>query len=157
MYTLEQLRQFVDLVVEVTDPDRVILFGSYAYGDPTDQSDIDLLVLRNGKEFSFEDEAQLDYQIYKISRQRNLFVRYDIFFQTEEQVIRAAKNGGAFVDALKKGVEVYSATDISANIYVKEEAWKAYEARMREAGVDLEFLKRTLKIQEDFEAAEERI
>ena len=27
------------------DPDRIILFGSYAYGTPTEHSDVDLLVI----------------------------------------------------------------------------------------------------------------
>jgi len=27
------------------DPDRIILFGSYAYGTPTENSDVDLLVI----------------------------------------------------------------------------------------------------------------
>lgn len=32
-------------IVERFDPDRIILFGSYATGDPTPDSDLDLLVV----------------------------------------------------------------------------------------------------------------
>jgi predicted nucleotidyltransferase len=28
------------------EPDRIVLFGSYAYGEPTDDSDVDLLVIK---------------------------------------------------------------------------------------------------------------
>ena len=28
-----------------TNPDKIILFGSYAYGEPTDKSDLDILVV----------------------------------------------------------------------------------------------------------------
>ena len=44
MYSYEEITRFVNLVAEVTDPDRIILFGSYAYGEPSENSDIDLLV-----------------------------------------------------------------------------------------------------------------
>jgi predicted nucleotidyltransferase len=37
--------RFVDSVVEKFHPDRVILFGSYAYGEPTNDSDVDLLLV----------------------------------------------------------------------------------------------------------------
>jgi predicted nucleotidyltransferase len=29
----------------VTNPEKIILFGSYAYGEPTDESDLDILVV----------------------------------------------------------------------------------------------------------------
>jgi len=45
MYSNAEINQLVDLVVEETDPDKIILFGSYAYGNPNDKSDLDLLVI----------------------------------------------------------------------------------------------------------------
>ena len=38
---------FVDHAVEVAKPERVILFGSYARGAATVDSDVDLLVVMN--------------------------------------------------------------------------------------------------------------
>ena len=35
----------VKRIVEQFDPERIILFGSYAYGQPTPDSDVDLLVV----------------------------------------------------------------------------------------------------------------
>jgi len=32
-------------IVQEFNPDRIILFGSYAYGNPTQDSDVDLLVV----------------------------------------------------------------------------------------------------------------
>jgi len=51
MYNNDEIMQFVYLVVEIADPDRIILFGSYAYGNPDDKSDLDLFVIKNGKTF----------------------------------------------------------------------------------------------------------
>lgn len=35
----------VKRIAETLDPDKIILFGSYAYGNPTPDSDVDLLVV----------------------------------------------------------------------------------------------------------------
>jgi len=43
--TLEQIQAFARRVGEGFSSQRVILFGSYAYGQPTPDSDVDLLVI----------------------------------------------------------------------------------------------------------------
>ena len=45
MIPREEIRAFVDQVVALFRPSRVILFGSYAQGDPTPDSDVDLMVI----------------------------------------------------------------------------------------------------------------
>ena len=40
-----QIRQFAQRIAEQFHPDQVILFGSYAYGTPHADSDVDLLVV----------------------------------------------------------------------------------------------------------------
>ena len=40
-----QIKAYVDEIVERFGPKKVILFGSYAYGRPTADSDVDLLVI----------------------------------------------------------------------------------------------------------------
>src|SRR5207247_5809432 len=40
-----EIRRFVDQVVRRFSPSRVILFGSHAYGRPTADSDVDLMVI----------------------------------------------------------------------------------------------------------------
>ena len=40
-----KIQAFVDEVVRQFQPERVVLFGSYAYGQPTEDSDVDLLVI----------------------------------------------------------------------------------------------------------------
>jgi hypothetical protein len=99
--------QFVYLIVEVADPDRIILFGSYAYGEPDDKSDLDLLVIKNDKDLSTDEHADLSLAVYNKRRQRKISTKYDVFFRTDQQVRESAKNGGAFVDALQKGRVVY--------------------------------------------------
>jgi predicted nucleotidyltransferase len=40
-----QIREFSQAVAHQFRPERIILFGSYAYGKPTVDSDVDLLVI----------------------------------------------------------------------------------------------------------------
>jgi predicted nucleotidyltransferase len=107
LFSQDDIIQFIDLVAEVVDPDRIILFGSYAYGQPTDKSDLDLLVIKNGKDLSIDDEAKLDTAVYLKKKQLNIQIRYDAFFLTDQQVERSVVNGGAFIAAIQKGKVVY--------------------------------------------------
>ena len=107
MYSSEEIDQLVYLIAEIAEPDRIILFGSYAYGTPDEKSDVDLLVIKNGKDFSIDDEAKLATAVFFKRREQRIRTRYDVFFQTERQARKSAERGGAFVDALQKGKVVY--------------------------------------------------
>jgi len=45
MITPSQIHQVSNEIARRFQPERIILFGSYAYGTPTEDSDIDLLVV----------------------------------------------------------------------------------------------------------------
>ena len=45
MTTIEQIESFAQRLGRKFLPQRIILFGSYAYGNPTPDSDVDLLVI----------------------------------------------------------------------------------------------------------------
>lgn len=107
MYSNEEINQMINLIAEVSDPDRIILFGSYAYGNASDKSDLDLLVIKNGKELSRDEHAELGVAVYEKRKQYHIRTQYDVFFRTDQQVRKSAENGGAFVDALNKGRVVY--------------------------------------------------
>ena len=42
----DQLRPYLQVLVDQFHPGQVILFGSYAYGEPGPDSDVDLLVVK---------------------------------------------------------------------------------------------------------------
>jgi predicted nucleotidyltransferase len=57
------LRRMVQHIVECFHPDKIILFGSYAYGRPAPESDVDLFVVmkaRNEIDQSLRIEEMLD-------------------------------------------------------------------------------------------------
>ena len=45
MIATQNIQDFVEKVAVQFHPERVVLFGSYAYGQPTEDSDVDLLVV----------------------------------------------------------------------------------------------------------------
>lgn len=57
------IRRMIQYVAECFHPDKIILFGSYAYGHPTPESDVDLFVVmpaRNEIDQSLRIEELLD-------------------------------------------------------------------------------------------------
>lgn len=47
MISPDNIRTLVDTIVTAYQPDKIMLFGSYATGHPTDDSDIDLLIVKD--------------------------------------------------------------------------------------------------------------
>ncbi len=45
MPTLPDIQRYCDQIAEAFKPERIVLFGSYAYGKPTPDSDVDVLVV----------------------------------------------------------------------------------------------------------------
>ena len=58
-----EIRDFVDKVVEEFSPQRVILFGSYARGDATPDSDVDLLVIMPTQKETIEQAVEVRQRI----------------------------------------------------------------------------------------------
>ena len=49
MITNKQIQEVTDIIVEEIQPEKVLLFGSYAKGDPHKNSDLDIIVIVNEK------------------------------------------------------------------------------------------------------------
>lgn len=45
MVSIETIQELSNQIAEAFQPERIILFGSYAYGHPDEGSDVDLLVV----------------------------------------------------------------------------------------------------------------
>ena len=96
-----------DIIIELVDPDKIILFGSYAYGTPHDRSDADFLIIKNGAEYSIKDEADLAVEIYNRRKELGIRTRCDAFLENENQAFMCAEDGGAYADAFQKGKLIY--------------------------------------------------
>lgn len=61
--TLRDIREIVQQIVERFRPQKVILFGSYAQGKPTQDSDVDLLVVMETNEQALHAAARISAAI----------------------------------------------------------------------------------------------
>ena len=47
-FNIPCIDKIISIIVSLASPDQIILFGSYARGDNTEKSDIDLLIVKKG-------------------------------------------------------------------------------------------------------------
>lgn len=57
MINRTQIRNYARRIGREFRPERVVMFGSYAYGKPTEDSDVDVLVVMNHKKPRNIDQA----------------------------------------------------------------------------------------------------
>jgi predicted nucleotidyltransferase len=90
-------------------PFKVILFGSYAYGNPHDDSDIDLLVILDKKGKSDSYKSMINNRVEISKRLRELRRKYpmDILVYTKDEweVLKASES--SFIEKIEReGVAV---------------------------------------------------
>lgn len=98
----EALPAAVQRIAEVLHPKKIILFGSYAYGTPTPDSDVDLLVI-------METTAPHVERYLSVSRLlRPRLFPVDILVRTPEEIERALESGNFFIEEiLSRGRVLY--------------------------------------------------
>lgn len=96
------LRPAMQKVVDELNPEKIILFGSYAYGKPTPHSDVDLLII-------LKTDASLKERSWMVSRL--LLPRpfpVDILVKTPKEIEKALKSGDFFLqEILTRGKVLY--------------------------------------------------
>lgn len=79
-------------------PFKVILFGSFAYGEPGDDSDIDLVVVLNKKEYpaSYNERMENHRIVRRLLREINRTTPLDIIVYTINEWNSFVETGSAF-------------------------------------------------------------
>ena len=97
------LGAMTDRLVEEFQPDKIILFGSHAWGEPTEDSDVDLLVIVPDSELPPSRRAQRAHRCLGGMR-----VPKDILVRTRAEVDRARHVYSSLVSLiLAKGRVIY--------------------------------------------------
>jgi uncharacterized protein len=102
MIAQQDLEKLTNTIIEIEQPDLIVLFGSYAYGEPDENSDLDLLIIK-------------DYDVPRHKRGHTLLkalshVRFpfDIVFYTPAEIAKWRDASLAFITTvMSKGKVLY--------------------------------------------------
>ena len=99
---LELLPEITSRIVKTSDPEKIVLFGSYAKGDFGPDSDLDLLVIIDGIDSPRKESNRLRRSL------RGLLAPVDILVATPELIERHRKTIGLiYRPALDEGKVIY--------------------------------------------------
>jgi predicted nucleotidyltransferase len=102
MVSRQQILSFVRKVAKEFSPERIILFGSYANGCPTEDSDVDLLVIMEHKKRNIE-------QALEITNRIDRSFPLDLIVRTPQETRRRIKQSDMFLlSLLNEGETVYA-------------------------------------------------
>ena len=103
--TVQDIADVVTQIVERFHPQQVVLFGSYAYGTPTPDSDVDLLVV-------METPLPNVEQAVEIRQAVDFPFPVDLLVRTPHHIAERVALGDVFLrEVLAKGVALYAAND----------------------------------------------
>jgi len=98
----ELIKEIKNRIVSEVHPEKIILFGSYAYGTPTKDSDVDLLVIMPSNE-------PMHKRIFRIRKLlRDFRVPKDVIVYTPQEVNDWKDVSNAFITSIvRKGKVIY--------------------------------------------------
>jgi predicted nucleotidyltransferase len=103
---MKTIRGIVQHIAQRFNPEQIILFGSYAYGRPTAESDVDLLVVMDKP----VDEMEAMVEIAKSLPILTFGV--DVIVRSRQTLERRKKLGDWFLrEVTQKGKVLYERTD----------------------------------------------
>ena len=103
----EYISKIVERIKE-EQPEKIILFGSYAYGRPDNESDIDLFVVKNISANEIRDfRLNLKLKLWDLVKKWNIPV--DIIVDNQERMNQRINEGDMFYkEILSKGNVIYA-------------------------------------------------
>jgi predicted nucleotidyltransferase len=97
----KELQDEILNAIEPLNPCKVILFGSYAYGQPHKDSDIDILFINNEETYkNFEERIEMKMQLLK--RLRNIDKPIDILAYTKKEWDELVAKNSSFVREINR-------------------------------------------------------
>ncbi|MEW6741074.1 MAG: nucleotidyltransferase domain-containing protein [Nitrospirota bacterium] len=103
MITEDKIEEIKEKIVEVVSPEKIILFGSYATGEATEESDIDLVVIWD----SDLNPHKRNLFLSRLFPKRNFSL--DIFAFTKEEANKLKDIAGTILyEAFHHGKVIYA-------------------------------------------------
>ena len=87
----EKIPAIKDKIVKEIKPEKIILFGSYAWGNPTEDSDVDLFIIKKSNQSRLARQMDLDRKMWGSG------VPMDLLVYTPEEIDRRLKIDDPFI------------------------------------------------------------
>jgi hypothetical protein len=102
----DQLLPYLQVLVEQFHPEQVILFGSYAYGEPTRDSDVDLLVVKPIQDGRVKDKVAIRRAWWPLLV-GEFPLPFDLLLETPQEFgVSLTQEAGYHAEILRKGIRL---------------------------------------------------
>ncbi len=96
-----EINEIVNQISNQFKPCKIILFGSYAYGNPDKSSDVDLLII-------MDYQGSPRKQAALILQEIDYHIPLDVLVRSTDQISERVKNGDFFLkEIIEKGKILY--------------------------------------------------
>ncbi len=103
MISQEQIQEATKRLVEAYNPVAIYLFGTYAWGEPNEDSDLDLMVI-------LSDEDKVGFSTYKIGTRALWDIGFskDILVNNESYFLKRSNHPSTLQHKIQKeGIKLY--------------------------------------------------
>ena len=105
MVEMKKIRDLTSRIAREFNPDRIILFGSHAYGQPGNDSDVDILVVLTFKGKPVRKAIEIRNKV-------NAGMPLDLIVRTPEQLAeRLAQNDWFIREIVERGRTLYESNN----------------------------------------------
>ncbi|MDP2909624.1 MAG: nucleotidyltransferase domain-containing protein [bacterium] len=98
----EEIKNITKQIIEKYKPEKIILYGSFAYGKPTKDSDVDLFIIKKTRKAKTLRHLEID----RILLDRKMPL--DILVYTPEEVRKVSAENLFVKEILNKGKIIYA-------------------------------------------------
>jgi predicted nucleotidyltransferase len=104
MINIDEVKKTIVKQLKPLNPVKVILFGSYIYGEPTEDSDLDICVIENNITSKIKEKSKIRKALSDIKIAKDILVEDEKYFyeHSNKKWINTA-----LYDARHKGVVIY--------------------------------------------------
>jgi predicted nucleotidyltransferase len=109
MVNIDELKPLIVEKLKPLNPDKIILFGSHAYGTPTEESDIDLFIQKDIDPSEVSSlQVKAGVKLFDIIKRYK--IGFDVFVDSEERSLYRLNDvkDQFYSDIYKRGKVIYA-------------------------------------------------
>jgi predicted nucleotidyltransferase len=80
MIDINEVKSMIVAKLMPLDPDKIILFGSYVYGTPNEDSDLDILIIKNNYKDKWEEKVKIRNALKSIRIPKDILIEKENYF-----------------------------------------------------------------------------